>query len=34
MEDLDVDRIDGPGLIPQPNADLAHQFHNLVPTDH
>lgn len=34
MEDLDVDGIDRPVPTPQPNADLAHQLHNLVPTDH
>jgi hypothetical protein len=34
VEDLDVDRIDGFGTIPQPNADLAHQLEDLVTTDH
>ena len=34
VEDLDVDRIDGFGAIPQPNADFAHQLQDLVTTDH
>ncbi|GAA4050796.1 hypothetical protein [Streptomyces shaanxiensis] len=34
VEDLDVDRIDGLGIIPQPNADLAHQLEDLVTTNH
>ncbi|MEV7068586.1 hypothetical protein AB0N97_38295 [Streptomyces collinus] len=34
VEDLDVDRIDGLGPIPQPHADLAHQVEDLVTTDH
>ncbi|MCT9139154.1 hypothetical protein [Streptomyces violarus] len=34
VHDLDVDRIDGLGTIPQPNADLAHQLEDLVTTDH
>jgi hypothetical protein len=33
VDDLDVDRIDGLGTIPQPNADLAHQLEDLVTTD-
>ncbi|MGC0211957.1 hypothetical protein [Streptomyces levis] len=34
VQDLDVDRIDGLGPIPQPNAYLAHQIEDLVATDH
>ncbi|GAA2615843.1 hypothetical protein GCM10010304_81530 [Streptomyces roseoviolaceus] len=34
VDDLDVDRIDGFGTIPQPNADLAHQLEDLVTTGH
>ncbi|WP_420076947.1 hypothetical protein ACOAKG_28240 [Streptomyces sp. JL3001] len=34
VEDLAVDRIDGFGIIPQPNAELAHQLEDLVTTDH
>ncbi|WSQ14969.1 hypothetical protein OG604_48710 [Streptomyces sp. NBC_01231] len=34
VDDLDVDRIDGLGPIPQPNASLAHQLEDLVTTDH
>ncbi|MGA5364012.1 hypothetical protein [Streptomyces purpurascens] len=34
VEELDVDRIDRFGTIPQPNADLAHQLEDLVTTDH
>ncbi|MFF8939262.1 hypothetical protein ACF08O_32025 [Streptomyces paradoxus] len=30
VDDLDVDRIDGFGTIPQPNAALAHQLEDLV----
>ncbi|MFD5593788.1 hypothetical protein [Streptomyces griseorubiginosus] len=30
VDDLAVDRIDGLGAIPQPNADLAHQLEDLV----
>ncbi|MFD5407191.1 hypothetical protein [Streptomyces griseorubiginosus] len=32
IDDLTVDRIDGLGAIPQPNADLAHQLQDLVTT--
>ncbi|MET9462582.1 hypothetical protein ABZY05_47625 [Streptomyces canus] len=32
VDDLAVDRIDGLGAIPQPNADLAHQLEDLVTT--
>jgi hypothetical protein len=30
VEELDVDRIDGFGTIPQPNAELAHHLEGLV----
>lgn len=33
VEDSAVDRIDGFGTIPQPNADLAHQLEDLVTTN-